>query len=54
MANVLLWVIGVVCNYNTMTRRVNRFLSQNDPTEVMVATPWGWALDFFFKNSGLS
>src|SRR5690606_14834863 len=36
MVNVLLWVIGVVCNYNTKTRRVNEFLSDVDPTEVMV------------------
>src|SRR3546814_12266273 len=36
MVNVLLWVIGVVCNYNTKTRRVNGFLFGVDPTEVMV------------------
>jgi hypothetical protein len=33
MADVLLWVIGVVSNYNTKTRRVNWFVGGLDPTE---------------------
>src|SRR3546814_14097044 len=48
MVNVLLWGIGVVCNYNTKTRRVNGFLSGLDPTEVMV----GFVLDFLFNDVG--
>jgi len=36
MMNVLLWWIGVVCNYNTKTGPVNRWRRKSDPTEVMV------------------
>jgi hypothetical protein len=36
MGNVLRWVIGVVCNYNTKTRDVNGFREVIDPTEGMV------------------